>query len=308
MFYGSVMERSSESEITLPPDKWLAVAVAVCSGFLLLVASALLPMQAILTAIGLLVCALLGFVIASPGQPQLRAVLPTELETPLVLASDELVYDRYNRIAKLLIKVSRQQDPIYRSIAIDQLDNLVKSLTSIASGTLTFEGTETWRIVYELLLRSPGLYLYRSVAWIKNANYWQDEPGRKSLQVNYELFEQERINIERIAIINDGLWPLTEPRPVEPVLSWLHEQHARGIWIKIVRESALRSEPDLVADIGIYGSRALGIQELDEECRTERFLLTFDFARVADAEGRWNRLAVYAESYGVHLDRTVPIG
>ncbi len=302
------MLNSCDPEITWPPVNWLAVSVAVCSAFLLVVASALLPVQGILTAIGLLICVLLGFVIGSPSHPPLRAVLPSELETPLLLASDELVYDRYKRIASLLIKVSRQQDPIYRSIAIDQLDNLVKSLTTIASGTLVFEGTETWRIVYELLLRSPGLYLYRSVAWIKNANYWQDEPGRKSLLVNFELHEQERINIERIAIISDALWPLSEPWPAEPVRSWLHEQHARGIWLKLVRESALRTEPDLIADIGIYGSRALGTQELDEECRTERFILTFDFVRVADAEARWNRLAVYAESYSVHLDRPAPIG
>ena len=82
----------------------------------------------------------------------------------------------------------------------------------------------------------------------------------------------------------------------------------RGIWVKIVRESALRQEPDLIADIGIYGSRALGTQELDEQCRTVRFVLSFDFAKVTEAEARWNRLSVYAKSYSGYLDRDGQLG
>ena len=93
------------------------------------------------------------------------------------------------------------------------------------------------------------------------------------------MHEAERLNIERIAIIADELWPNGEVWPTELLRQWLHEQHARGIWIKFVRQSALAHEPDLIADIGIYGSRALGIQELDEQCRTVRFTLTFDFAQ-----------------------------
>jgi hypothetical protein len=229
--------------------------------------------------------------------------LPPELETPLLIAHDEAFFDRYRRVSSLLLKVSQHQDPIYRAIAIEQVDELAKRLTTIAAGSLIFEGTETWRIVYERLLRSPGLYLYRSVSWVKNANYWQDEPGRKSMQVNFELHEQEALNIERIAIIADELWPTSEKWPAEPVRHWLHEQHIRGIWVKMVRESALRQEPDLIVDLGIYGSRALGTQELDNECHTVRFVLTFDFTKVTEAEDRWNRLSVYAESFSKHLDR-----
>jgi hypothetical protein len=64
----------------------------------------------------------------------------------------------------------------------------------------------------------------------------------------------------------------------------------------------LKSEPNLLADIGIYGSRALGTQELDDECKTIRFTLTFDFDAVAAAEQRWQRLSVYATSYRDLLD------
>jgi len=213
------------------------------------------------------------------------------------------VFDRYQRISGSLLLISRQRDSIYCEIALEHLDELVRRCSTIAEGTFVFEGTETWRIVYERLLRSPGLQLYRSVAWIKNQKYWHDEPGRKSMAVNFELHEAERLNIERIAIIADELWLDGEVWPVELVRQWLHEQHARGIWIKFVRESALAHEADLIADIGIYGSRALGIQELDEQCRTVRFTLTFDFASVGAAEERWKRLSIYAESFANYLDR-----
>lgn len=282
-----------------------AVTACICA---VLLSWAVLPLAALVAVVGLLVCLLIGLALVSSSRPHSPPALPVEFETPLLLARDEEIFDRYRRVAALLLKVSQQHDPIYRNIAIEQLDEIVRRLTSIAAGSLIFEGTETWRIVYERLLRSPGLYLYRSVAWLKNANYWQDEPGRKSMLVNFELHEQEQLNIERIAIIADELWPVDEYWPTEPIRLWLHEQHVRGIGLKMVRESALRQEPDLIADIGIYGSRALGAQELDDQCRTVKFILSFDFTRVAEAESCWNRLGVYAKSFGVHLDRTAPLG
>ncbi len=123
------------------------------------------------------------------------------------------------------------------------------------------------------------------------------------MAVNFELNDAEQLNIERIAIIADDLWPAGKVWPVESLRQWMHEQHARGIWLKFVRQSALANEADLIADTGIYGSRALGTQELDEQCRTSRFTLTFDFAQVSAAEERWKRLAVYAESWSGYLDR-----
>jgi len=184
------------------------------------------------------------------------------LETPFQLSRDADVFQRYQAVVESLLEVSRNSDSIYREIALEHLDDLARRASAIAGGTFVFEGTETWRIVYERLLRSPGLHLYRSVAWVKNANYWQDEPGRKSMAVNFELNDAEQLNIERIAIIADDLWPVDDVWPVESLRQWLHEQHARGIWLKFVRQSALGNEPDLIADIGIYGSRAVGTQEL----------------------------------------------
>jgi hypothetical protein len=87
--------------------------------------------------------------------------------------------------------------------------------------------------------QTDAIFRYRSVAWVKNANYWQDEPTRKSMAVNFELHECERLNIERIAIIADELWPDGDVWPAAFLRQWLHEQHVRGIWVKFVRQSAL---------------------------------------------------------------------
>ena len=274
----------------------MAGCVVVALGWLLL------PTSGVVAIVGVLVSLLLGLTVAI----SLRATATSgtsHLETPFLLAQDAEMFQRYQAVSESLLKASRNPDPIYREIALEQIDELSRKAATTAEGTFVFEGTETWRIVYERLLRSPGLHLYRSVAWVKNANYWQDEPGRKSMAVNFDLHAAERLNIERIAIIADELWPAGEVWPTELLRQWLNEQHIRGIWVKFLRQSALEQESDLIADIGIYGSRALGVQELDEQCRTVRFTLTFDFASVATAEDRWKRLAVYAESFAGYLDR-----
>jgi len=61
--------------------------------------------------------------------------------------------------------------------------------------------------------------------------------------------------------------------------------------LKLVRQSVLANEPDLVTDLGIYGNRAVGVQELDDKGRTFRFTLSFDFPEVMAAEQRWDRLS-----------------
>ena len=111
------------------------------------------------------------------------------------------------------------------------------------------------------------------------------------------------ISVERIAIIADHLWPEDSPFPVEPIHDWLEEQHRHGIWVRLVRESQLLSEANLVTDLGIYGSRAVGIQVADSAGRTIRFVLSFDFDKVQRAEVVWSRLLVYAISYRELLDR-----
>jgi len=224
------------------------------------------------------------------------------LEMPFFLSHDRQVFQEYQAIAKAMLKISQYPDPVYRDVAIQRLAEMRDEAEQVAKGCIAFEGTETWRIVYEKLLRSPGLYMYRSVAWIKHRNYWQDEPGRQSMNTNFELHDAGGVNIERIAIIADELWPAEEALPVERVRQWVHEQHVHGIWIKVLRQSAIEREPELLADIGIYGRRAVGIQELDDQCRTVRFTLDFNFEKIREAEDRWKRLSVYATAYRDLLD------
>ena len=98
------------------------------------------------------------------------------------------------------------------------------------------------------------------------------------------------------------------PLPVGDVLAWVEEQHRHGVWVTLVRESQLAGEPDLLVDSGVYGDRAVGVQELDEHGRTVRFVLRFDPAAVRLALDRWDRLTLFAVSYQTLLDRLLPNG
>ena len=229
-------------------------------------------------------------------------VEPSLLETPLRLARDTEVFERYREISRSLLSISWQNDPIYREVGLERLAEIATELNSVAHGEVSFEGTETWRIVYEKLLRSPGLFQYRSVSRMNTDSYWQDEPGRRSLKVNIELHQKEQISVERIVIVKDSDWLSDAVLPSEKIRQWIHQQHVVGIWIALVRESQLTNEPELLTDFGIYGSRAVGTQQVDSLGRTTSFRLQFGFSAVEAAESRWKRLEVYATSYGDLLD------
>jgi len=180
--------------------------------------------------------------------------------------------------------------------------NVSERLHRVALGEITYRDTEVWRLAYEQLLRSPGLFQYRSVSWMTTDSYWQNEPGRQSLKLNLELHESQQITVERIVILKDSDWLNDGELPTPRIRQWIHEQHVHGIWIALVRESQLRSEPDLLADFGVYGSRAVGFQQIDEQAKTKSFVLQFDFKAIEAAEARWQRLQVYATSYADLLD------
>jgi hypothetical protein len=106
-----------------------------------------------------------------------------------------------------------------------------------------------------------------------------------------------------VHILPDELWPFDERLPRSGILEWLVEQQGRGIVVSLIRESDLAKEPDLLRDFAIYGDRAIGIQEMDEQARTVRFLLSFDEASIRQALGRWERLALYAKPFGDFMDQ-----
>jgi hypothetical protein len=225
------------------------------------------------------------------------------LQLALTLASNSQLKEHSQRLAAALRQIADQVDPISRELAIARVGQIEHDLSEIAQGRFLYLGTETWRMPYERLLRSPGLYRYRSVALIRTANYWQDEPGRQSTKLNCEIAGSGKVEIERIVLVADALWPMRDRLPVEPIHSWLCTQSQHGIKLKLIRQSVLDSEPDLVADLGIYGNRAVGHQEIDERGRTVRFTLAFDLMELLAAEERWRRLSLYAVSLQEILDQ-----
>ena len=64
-----------------------------------------------------------------------------------------------------------------------------------------------------------------------------------------------RLNIERIGIVPDHIWPQHERFPVEPIHSWLQAQHQHNIIVKLVRQSSVADEPDLITDLSVARAR-----------------------------------------------------
>ena len=220
----------------------------------------------------------------------------------LAIAGDPAAFGLFQSLGKALRGTIANQDPIYRELALDRFRRLNDEAAAVAAGRIEYVGTEAWRTAYENLLRSRGLYRYRSVAYARTPNYWHDEPGRQSMRVNFEMI-QTGLLIERVVIVPDAFWPVGELEPVEPFGRWLDQQVRGGVLLSLVRDSLLEGDQDLRTDFGLYGNRAVGFQQVDDHGRTVRFSLSFDFAELLAAERRWERLAVYATRYETLLDR-----
>jgi hypothetical protein len=115
---------------------------------------------------------------------------------------------------------------------------------------------------------------------------------------------QKGLRIERIVILRDALWPEGSRLPLPAIRPWIQQQHESGIVVSLVREGDIAGESDLAADFGLYGDRAVGIQEIDEEARTVSFVLEFDEASIRLARERWGRLSLYASPYADLVDRS----
>ena len=173
------------------------------------------------------------------------------IEIPFTLARHQSLYDVYTSIGASLIDIGENNDEVFRDLAMERTSSLDKQLAGIAQGRIEFVGTETWRTAYEQILRSPGLHRYRSISFARTANYWQNEPGRQSMQVNYDAHDGVTLKIERIVILPDHYWPKDERFPIEPLDTWIREQFERGINVKLVRQSDISAEADLLVDLGI---------------------------------------------------------
>jgi hypothetical protein len=262
--------------------------------------SALAPPEAQLAVLGSLVSILGGLFLSFVEQDEQREHRRNEavaaLSVPITLASEPEFYDQYLALSGGLTVLSRQDDAILREIALLKLASLSGQVESLAEGLVVFHATETWRAVYDKLLRCPDITEYFSVAWVRSQEYWRDPPGRQSMRVNFEAVGRGMF-IDRIVILRDELWPRGQRWPVSGIMPWIRVQHEHGIRVRLVRESDLASEPGLLLDLGVYGSRALGVQELDERSRTLRFTLDFNSLAVRLAKDRWMRLALYTTSF-----------
>ena len=306
--YGRLMDTApSPSSHSGPRPKRRFVFVAIGAVWGATCVYGLVALQGPANATALAIGLLAGLAVARFGRP-----LPSAAEAgaPIVpndaaacLGDHPELLAAYDSFTHALKGLASQNDPILRETASVRLATVQEELRNLARGRIVFPATEAWRTVYEQILRSPDIRCYRSVAWLRNEDYWQDVPGRQSMQVNYDLLQQG-VPIERILILCDYFWPVAAVRPAPDICRWIDRQYTRGMWIGLIRESALDSELDLLCDFGIYGSRATGLLELDEQCRTTRF--TFDFSPdgLRLTEARWKRLFMYAVSYADLLDRT----
>ncbi len=282
------------------------LGVSLVGSLTMALVSTFTPLDAQMAVLGACVSILAGLFVAYIEQDdereRRRAELLEKLQIPVALAPHHDLFDLYSTFAQALGDLARQPDAILRQFAVMKLSSIAEQVRQLADGRVVFTATETWRTVYEQLLQSPGLQSYRSVAWVKAADYWQDQPGRQSMRLNYHMI-RKGLAIERIIILRGALWQEDQTLPSSAIGGWIHEQHEQGVRVSLVRESALANEPDLLCDFGVYDDRAAGVQEQDEQSRTQRFVLSFDRTSVRLAGDRWSRLALYATPYAELLNR-----
>ena len=283
------------------------LGVALLGSLIMALVSIFGPVPAQLGVLGASVSILIGLFVAYLEQDdqreRRRAELLEKLQIPIALAPEHELFDQYSVFAAALSELAKQTDPVLRDFALIKLASIAEQVKSLAKGQLVFSGTETWRTVYEQILQSPGLNEYLSVAWVKTKDYWQDPPGKQSIRLNFDLVQQG-LKIYRIVILRGDLWPKGQLLPSPEILPWIEDQYNRGINVSVVREFDIYTESDLAGDFAIYGDRATGTQELDEQSRTTRFTLSFDTQSIRLARNRWERLSLYAIRFGDLLDQT----
>ena len=258
------------------------------------------PLPAQITAVGGTVSILVGLFLTYARQESQserdRAQLLERLQIPFALARQHGFFEQYHKFAAAISKLAKRPDPLLRELALVRLQSLSEEIENLAAGTIVFTATESWRTAYQKVLESLNVKSYYSVAWVRTSAYWNDPPGRQSMRLNYDLVARG-FRIERILILPDELWPFEERLPSPEIRPWIEEQQKRGIRVSLVRESDLADEPQLLCDFGIYGDRAVGVQELDEKSRTARYLLCFDQQSRRRAHDRWERLGLYARNH-----------
>lgn len=282
--------------------------IAAVAGFLtMMVIRDVASLSTQMAVLGGIVSAAIGLLVAAHNgirrQHDVQTRMLATLHTPVDLASEPDLFDLYVELSGALVALSRQPNVVLRRLTLHKLYSVAEEVGAMAAGKVAFSGTETWRAVYEQVLRIPGVTHYRSVACIRTEDYWRDIAGERSMRLNFDLLEQG-VRIERLLILSDSLWPSAATFPSDVVRRWMSLQFSHGVELLLVRESNLLSEPELIVDFGIYGVHATGTLQIDTQGRTQRFLLDFDTNSIRMAEERWQKLLVYATSYQELLNPT----
>ena len=224
---------------------------------------------------------------------QLRKLLqPPTVADPDVAA----IVEEITGHASQLVACEPLQTTAFRTQTIVRLRDFSRRLSRLAEGRLIFDSTETWRTVYEDVLKACQPRRYLSVALIRTDDYWRDAPGENSLEFNYELIDHG-FYVHRVFIIDEFFWPRTARTPSTELFHWIQSQRLRGVEVSLVRLTELEDEPALVGDFGIYGDDAVGRQQTDFEGRTVRYEISFDRNAVTEAEQSWQQLLLFAKPF-----------
>ncbi len=285
-------------------SSFLGYAFAGGLAFLVFACVANEPAQIALLGFLISFCAILGvaeFQEQKTARRDFREALRM-LPVPFALSREPGFIVGYEKMAESLTTIVQHRDRLFLELAGHRIESAAADMATLAKGEIVFEGTETWRAAYQRVLETMRVKTYYSVAWVRTNEYWNDAPGRQSMRFNFELKERG-FRIERVHILPDELWPFEEKMPTTGILEWLVEQQGHGIVVSLIRESDLANEPDLLRDFAIYGDRAVGTQELDEESRTVRFVLSFDQPSIRQSLDCWERLTLYSVSFQGLIDR-----
>lgn len=301
---GPMIRRTRQTLLRLVPTSWPRCLTVL---FLVLVVALLvhlgLPLPSVntfCTGLALVVGFVVGRAMHSTGSARSARLKPDSGQS-VPLAHHDL-QESYNSFSASLVQFADRSDEILKEAAMLKLAAIQDELQSLVAGRIVFSDTEAWRTTYETILRTPGLKRYFSVARLRNEDYWRNAPGQHSMRLNYEL-ARSGVRIERTLILNDFFWPPATALPAKDISRWIGEQAKYGLIMRLVRESELDEERELLGDIGIYGDRACGLLELDELCQTIRFTLDFSEQTRRRFEDRWRRLLLFAVPFQQRLDQ-----
>jgi len=179
----------------------------------------------------------------------------------------------------------KRKDPLYQEMFRKKVRELLRQLADASRGCIEYAGGETWRKEWQLLLGHKRGTKYLSVAWVKSPEYWSDPAGQES----FAFCRTASLDTTRIYVLRDPCHD--DPEVCRMVL----DDYGSKVKVFVVLEDVVKaSDEQLLADFGVYGTRAVGYQDLDDRCRTRTFKFYFDEEQCEAARERFNGLKLYA--------------